>query len=493
MTKPRIFFKEIEDWLVPKPTLGGLVIEDAAIYYLEVCRDKSSVKTKASLRLPPGIIETGRIKDRPNFVAAMKELRSQIGQTQEVVSVVLSLPIQAVYIQSFYVPAFAERDLVEAAELNLKMISPIESSEAYSDWQRIGSRMNSDGRIELLGAFVEKKLVDEFAGALEEANYGVAAVECQSFSLLRSFLEKEKNFAESELLVSLSSGGVNYLIAEEGRLFFHYFSPWLTGEKTIELSPVKIESQLSDRIQQIVNFYLGHAGKNLKRMEMITSQLGPELTAALSASFPGTEVRVISPAEVNAPIGAAVRFCSTDGSEIDLGGVTSFRLYEEERIINFSYFWRNTAMIFTAVVLTLYLGSYFFLTGFSRNFSSSAVNPAISSSLASLQNQAANFNGLIAANKKAAASLSRLSPLLAKLQSLAGSGLAFTSISVQGSNQPVSVTGTAATQAAILNFRDGLAKLPQIANLNLPLSSLLPQPDGTISFSLSFTPTNLNF
>ena len=64
--------------------MGGLQVTNSDLRYLELKFDPKGnqgnifVTRSAALRLPPGIIEQGRIKDAANFIAALKALRKQI-------------------------------------------------------------------------------------------------------------------------------------------------------------------------------------------------------------------------------------------------------------------------------------------------------------------------------------------------------------------------------------------------------------------------------
>src|SRR3989338_4204727 len=161
--------------LNPAPPIGGLEISDSALRYVLF---ENNVPQVAALRLPPGILENGRVKDRANFVAALKNVRGQIPvPSKKRVHVIVSFPPALVYAQAFSLPLVSETNLEEAARLNLQMISPTDPKNTYSDWQRIEAPNESEN-IELLGALIENKAADELIAALREAG-SLAGAACR--------------------------------------------------------------------------------------------------------------------------------------------------------------------------------------------------------------------------------------------------------------------------------------------------------------------------
>ena len=131
--------------LSPEPQIGGLEITDSVVRFRDIKKEKV---VNVSLRLPPGIIELGKIKEnqRPNLVAALKDIHSQLtADGKKIVNVVLTLPSSNVYIQSFNISRVAEDNLTEAAELNLRMLSPIPIETSYYGWQKIGEGETGGG------------------------------------------------------------------------------------------------------------------------------------------------------------------------------------------------------------------------------------------------------------------------------------------------------------------------------------------------------------
>ncbi|MEK7641281.1 MAG: hypothetical protein AAB389_04800, partial [Patescibacteria group bacterium] len=166
--------------LSPTPMIGGLEIGDLAIRFLRL--EDGKIK-QASVQLPPGIIVEGKVIEKEKLIAALRKLHQQIDHPKKITHAVLVMPASNVYTQSFSMPFVAEKDLKETAKLNMEMVSPIDSKQAYSGYQIIGE--TKPGQLEALGAFVSAKEVDDLRSALQEAHFDIIAVEFIGMSLVR--------------------------------------------------------------------------------------------------------------------------------------------------------------------------------------------------------------------------------------------------------------------------------------------------------------------
>jgi len=302
-------FAEMTRLISPTPPVGGLEITDLAIRFLEIKKEGSRA---ASLRLPPGIIEKGRIKEgqKPNFVAALKNIHSQIlADNRKLIHVVLSLPDSDVYIQSFSVPKIAESNLGETADLNLKMISPIPIETSYYGWQRIGENEAGGGTIELLGAFMPSNNVDEIITALREAGFGVAAVEFAALSLVRQLnrLSALDNTVPN-LVINMMPEGLDFMVIKNSNLYFNYFYSWnLAQSDSRSITLENLKEALESEINKVLNFYTGHWGGQIKDVLLVTPALQEEIKNIIIGKFPNLQIKIFGSGEVTIVGGAALR------------------------------------------------------------------------------------------------------------------------------------------------------------------------------------------
>ena len=106
--------------ILPPAEIGGLQVSNTSIRFMVLKRGSNgdlSAKS-ASLRLPPGIIDEGRVKDKPNFVEALRSLHAQITpKGNETINVILTVPAgEARHLLDEVLPADAHYAAVAAED-----------------------------------------------------------------------------------------------------------------------------------------------------------------------------------------------------------------------------------------------------------------------------------------------------------------------------------------------------------------------------------------
>ena len=207
------FFKKLN----PVPPVGALAIGDSLIRFLLI--EEGEKLSSASLRLPPGIVEKGLIRDARAFTNALKELRASLHKGDTSMHVIFSLPPGAVYVQPFSLPILPEDRLAEAASLNLQMISPLDFSKVYGGYQKIGDRAESGGGIDMLGAFVEREIVQQFSEALQGAGFAVVAVEFPALAIARlGQYDRALSPDRAYIMVDIGVDGLSLMILRNASL-----------------------------------------------------------------------------------------------------------------------------------------------------------------------------------------------------------------------------------------------------------------------------------
>ncbi|MDD5099074.1 MAG: hypothetical protein PHP35_01915, partial [Candidatus Colwellbacteria bacterium] len=248
---------------------GGLSVSDSAIRYFRI-EDERPVSV--SLRLPSGIVEGGRIKNRTLAVAAFTEFRSMIPGDKSP-EVVVTLGSGSVYSQFFTLPQLDPAGVKEAAELNLQMISPISIDQAYFGYQFIGEANGGTG-YEFLGGFVQSSVVDEWLSVFKESDIIPVVIEFQSLSIVRAASLAGMGADQAKLIVDVSSEGMSIMIARKGGLSFDYFYSWknIQGEdRSIPFE--KLKQIISTEIGKVINFSLSRFGNEIKDIVVNTEGL----------------------------------------------------------------------------------------------------------------------------------------------------------------------------------------------------------------------------
>jgi Tfp pilus assembly PilM family ATPase/Tfp pilus assembly protein PilN len=492
------FFSSIIKKLSSQPAVGGLEISDSAIRFLHIKGEKI---TKASLRLPPGIILNGKINDRQNFLSALKTLYSQLikSGSGSRIHTIVCLPAPIVFSQSFNIPQIERREVEEAAELNLRMVSPISPEKSYSDWQLIGEDLN---QINILGAFVENVVVDDYDRCLRECGFLPVAFEFPALSLTRLIkdlgptIDAEKSY----LIISISTEGLNLLILRNGQLYFSHFIFWRTlqGEKR-QIIFSDFKEILSQEVQKIVNFLSVNYKESFEGVIVITSALEKEIGEIIKKEF---DLNIIPlqlkryAAEVSAmwftAFGSALRglLPRRQDTYISLTAHNVIEEYYHGQTLSFIALWRNVLAVSLLVLLITFSGVDIFLIQIKRSIDnqlSSLTSRSQAQELSQLQQKANTFNQLVGLVSNAKNSIPEWSPFFQQLNGLAGSEVVYDKIIVPSLGSLVTIQGRATSEQAVISFKNSLISQPNFEKVNLPLTSIHPTPDRKVTFQISFS------
>lgn len=489
-------FKKYLRILNPLPPIAGLFISDSSLKFLYI-KEPGKVVT-ASLRLPPGIIQAGEIRDLANFKKALKTFHKEIMFRDKLVHAILILPRGLDYTQPFTIPFLAENRLEEAVRLNLEMISPIDFKSAYSGSEKIGEKFEEGGQFEFLGAFAEARLVDEYVRALEEAKFIIIAVEFPALALIR-LASHEANFTpqESYLVLDISSDGVSFMIMRNANLYFSYFHSWQTILAEIggkQIAEKTLNDFLLREIQKVLNFYSSRWGGVLSKLILSATGLSAAIIRNIETNF---ALKVINLIAAEFPelksgwfpvLGSALRGLIPRSKDnfISLTNAPVQVQYWHSRIINFVSLWRKvalTVLIFIGIVL-------FSVNIFSRReemkLSAQIIKggPSELQEVNRLEDEAAKFNKRVEQALNAYNSTSNWTEFFSNLNNLASGQVLLDSISVKGTK--VSLMGSANNESLLLAFRDRLRGASNFQDVNLPPQQINIKPDGSVNFKLNF-------
>lgn len=485
----------------PKPKVGGLEISHAGARLFMLRGDNAAAKV--AIPFLPGTLRKGVVENKAQFVSALTQLHEKISALNTPINVVVSVPSQIVYTQSFAVPALEKEKLEEAIDLNLQMISPSPIVDTFYDWQEL--KEGSDARhLDLLGAFAPAKNIREYLNGIEEAGFNVVSVEFPALSLARLIKDRwEKLEANKHYLVMyLNNEGILLSILKNGNLAFSQFTPWEealteTNEKGITFE--QIRSFLTQTIQQILNYYFGRSSQTLTEAILISPFFNFEIVDLAQKTF-NLNIKNLSVGDELTEhwfvaFGSALRGLTARSHDtaISLTETNTQSEYYRERAFAFISIWR--VIIVSALTLlliaTISLDTIFFYEEQRlKNQSIAQLAESGQGEINALKQEANRFNQLLAFVDQAAVREIALSPILVELKELSGSGITFDRLVVNRGSQSVVISGQATNELAAINFKNRLAKQPTIASVSLPLSNIKALSDGSVSFiiTLSLTP-----
>jgi len=478
MNKVRIGFRSLLNKIYPQPPIGGLEINDSVIRLVEFKKDNPAIH---AYRLPPGMVASGRVKDKAGLITVLKELVGTSPGGRKM-GFVLTIPSSNVFVQTVNLPPLAAHNLEEAAELNIQMVSPLRQGEFYYDWQRV-SRGEADGSpIELLGAFVSREVVNDFSSCLQAAGLSLVAVEFASLSLVRLLARKKLTQPMKPYLVAeIRPEGTTFMLVFNSQLLFHSFHTWgnvLGGEGAVKLADFLAD--LTEEVNNISNFYLAHWGGVVNDIVFISSGLENEAKTA----FKDKSVIFLKSEEMMPASGAATRLILGD-KEINLFGTSSLEIFKLDRALTFVALWRTVLVATLGFLLLLALGSDLFLRQLAKKtieVNALTINEPGHQELLALKAEATKFNGLVSLVKGARQEKPQIGRVAGLVSNLAGVEIRITRFYVASIDAPITINGIAANEQAAIAFKNRLAGEKSITFVDLPISGIVPETGGRVSF-----------
>lgn len=486
-------------FLRAKPIIGGLEIADSALRF--VVLDGGEFRM-SGLRLPPGVVVGGQLKDRAKFIEAAILLHDQIlgpKKRKNRISSIVSLSSIGIYTQVFTLPFIEGSSLEKAVQLNIQMISPLDFSEAYSGWQ-FANKDTDKVRLEILSAFANKGIVDEFAKALEEGGFLAVAVESRALSLTRLLKESGMNFSKERtyVVMSVDESGLDFLIIRHGQLHFDYFNSWgdLQGDAK-EISAEAFQGAVVRNLHQVLNFYNSHWQEPLDEIILSATGFREDVARIIGENFSLTVADMaLSGTQSLAPdwfvsLGAAMRGLVPRGKdqEISLLGIDAQEEFGREQILGFLRFWKVLMPLAVGIFVVAFVGTYVSLAGMDEDLTShgSLAGGTAVDEARQLESQIGEFNRKVDLLRAAESGSSTKTPLIEKVMEYAGAnGVTVTRLTYQAPGYPLSLIGTTKSQDALLAFKKSMEADTLFSGVSLPLTNVKITASG-VEFSMTFS------
>ncbi|MFA6365051.1 MAG: hypothetical protein WCW78_01485 [Candidatus Paceibacterota bacterium] len=479
--------------LSSEPLVGGLQISDYALQYVALTGELRT----ASVKMPPGVVREGRLIDGAQFLLYLKQLHQIVKpeKEKEPIPVTVTLPPNVVYTQSFTVPNVGVEKLEESAALNIQMISPMSPDAAYISWQVI---RETPDQYELLGAFAEKKYVDEFQKFLEESYFSSVAFEFPSLSLSRLIALAGNTDESPSLLLQISSDGLNLSILKSKGLYFDYFRSWrsVQGESR-QITRERFEEVVAEEIQKVINFTLSKFKESPKKLFMIAPGFETEIQSFVQLKF-GISVAVLQVTTWNissqwyAAVGAALRESESRKRDIliNVSSGRSGQYFYEEQGLKFLHLWRIIIAGVLGVFLLLFGGSAYVLANelkvTKQNLSIfSARIPA--GELQSLEGNVTSFNALVKSAHLVKDASEPWTLFFSRIKTIADANkVVIDSIDTTSLKKEITLNAHVADNNAIITFKNAISVEKDFTDVDLLVSRIVTREDGSAGFQLTF-------
>ncbi len=489
------WFGHVLEKLSSRPPVGGIYVSGLGVQYVSFEKEKPQTHF---FRFPPGVMKNGRVQNPDEFINILKQIREAVNPRKktQTLQVIVTLPTEIVFTQSFEVPNVGEEKLEEAADLNLQMISPIPHDSAYMSWQLV---KENDDHFELFGAFVEKNIIEEFRKVFEGASFHPIAFEFPALSLSR-VITKSINLKEKPVLVLQVSGdGIDLSILRHNTLQFDYFRSWqsVQGEGK-QISRDAFEQVIVDEVQKVINFTLSRFREMLDQVIVVAPGFEGDIQRILKGRFGNLGIiPFVLPSQEVTPswyvvYGSALRGendFSTD-QYINLNYGMSADLFFEQYVLGFTKLWRNVLGIIFLFFFILFLVSALFLNRQLKNLSDelNISKPQINNKeFADIRSKALEFNTIVDAIRREpryGAFFSNFIDYFTKLTD--ENKISIDRIELSSPSALIQVLARAPDTGTAITFKNVLLKDERFKDVNLPLFGIHELPDNTASFSLTF-------
>ncbi|MFA4890625.1 MAG: type IV pilus assembly protein PilM [Candidatus Paceibacterota bacterium] len=196
----------------------GLDISDRSIKFFELKRKNGgfSVSKFGSRNLPPGIVESGEIKQKEKFVDFLKSIKDELG----VKFVNVSLPEERAFLSRVKIPTAKEEELRGILEFQLEEHIPLSAQDAVFDFEVV-EKEDAGKKSEFLNVNIvafPKALVENYKDAFTEAGFVPLVFEMEAYASARVIMpEEEKNFC---FIVDMGKTRTTFAIVGERTMQF---------------------------------------------------------------------------------------------------------------------------------------------------------------------------------------------------------------------------------------------------------------------------------
>ncbi len=499
-SKFKYYFGKFLTIIRVRPIIGGLGISDSAVRL--IYSDGKSWRL-GGVRLEPGVLEDGKIKDRSRFVEALKSAKTQVfGKKYEKirVDVIASLSSTSIYSQVFSLPIIEGKNLDQAVQLNIQMVSPVDLARTYSGWQMVGKDERSL-RLEILAAFIDRALVDELNKALQDAGFLLVVLEPKAFSIARLVREQGVgvDIDKPYIVMSSDDSGLDFLIVRHGQPYFDYFNPWreIADEKG-QVPPEFFRAAVTRSLYQVLNFYGQHWSETISEVIISTATLKDEIDKIIKDDSPlvARELRLKLFRETIGPewftsVSCLLRSFKPRGAdkEISLLGIEAGEEFRRERLAGFAAFWRLVTPILLGLLSVLFILSDLFLVQTTRSLESQSsfnLSGAQVGDSQLLRAKAQDFNRTVALIRKVQSGTLVKSDVVRRVHKiLTENGASADRLYFQAVDAPVTLSGRAESENKLSAFKSAMEKEPLFKEVSLPLSGVKTEAAG-VSFSMTF-------
>ncbi|OGI67804.1 hypothetical protein A2738_03330 [Candidatus Nomurabacteria bacterium RIFCSPHIGHO2_01_FULL_42_15] len=191
----------------------GLDIGDESLKYIELIHTKDGIRIgrHGEKSIPPGIIESGKIKNPKKMEEILLSLKKEVG----IKSVRVSLPEEQVYLFELRLEKAGLTSIRESIELALEEHVPIQAPEAIFDYELLNQDAQS---LELQVATIPKNVIESYLTIFKNAQIRVRSFELEAQAIARAVVKT--NDRGTYMIVDFGKTRTGIFIISRGVVMF---------------------------------------------------------------------------------------------------------------------------------------------------------------------------------------------------------------------------------------------------------------------------------
>lgn len=191
----------------------GLDISDESLKFIELVSTKNGIRVgrHGEREIPPGVIESGKIKDPKRMEEILLSLRKEEG----VKFVRVSLPEEQVYLFQLRLEKKGLKNVKEGIELALEEHVPIQAQEAIFDYDLVKEDAQS---LEVQVAAIPQNVIEDYLLLFEHSEISVQSFELEAQALSRAVIKDGD--METYMIVDFGKKRTGIFIVSRGIVMF---------------------------------------------------------------------------------------------------------------------------------------------------------------------------------------------------------------------------------------------------------------------------------
>lgn len=465
----------------PVEKIVGVEITEKYILAVLLARDKKGGvrMIKKTAALGEGIIEHGIAQNQDALASALKTFVQKNKDIFGSRYVILAIPSAFVFTDVMKFPSLQQEQIGESIALNFnsKTLFPVAPEDIYYDWQSAAS--HNPLHQNALVSFAQKKHIDVYVGACEQAGIEPLAFEIHQTAVARAIT----NFKDKTgFIVRVLDEGVEFSIVESGELKFSRFAPLNAPLRESE----KLALFVKDEALKTVRFFqIEYPEMTVASFIALSSFAQNEIAAAIakelgiSAETPRLAHPVDIPDSHIAAFGSAMRglIPREEDTLISLMPVGTEETYRSRRFRAYLSLWSDIINTAALVFALLFAITLFFLARVRTNLVAQAARKgsaqAAYAQITELEENARAFNKTVGQLIGIRAELFNWSDLLTRITtSLTHTDITLTGMNASEAGKTVSVSFIAATREAAIAYKKSLEASGLYEKVEMPFLSV---------------------